>query len=109
MDGLLGRTVLLTGANGGIGVVAVQRFLDSGANVVCQYRSSKKNLESLEEKVPCLPSSFSLAPSFKPCAEASALYVCSMIFIFSIARVCICMLHMMPTAVWEIPGIAIAG
>jgi NAD(P)-dependent dehydrogenase (short-subunit alcohol dehydrogenase family) len=51
MDGLLGRTVLLTGANGGIGVVAVQRFLDSGANVVCQYRSSKKNLESLEEKV----------------------------------------------------------
>ena len=43
---LAGRRVLLTGASGGIGSATARTLLDSGAEVVGQYRSGRDAAEA---------------------------------------------------------------
>jgi len=42
------KTVLITGANGGIGLATAKLFTDKGYFVFAHYHNSKKNLEKLE-------------------------------------------------------------
>lgn len=42
-----GRTVIVTGASGGIGAGIVRRFAEAGANVVIHYRSKKEDAAGL--------------------------------------------------------------
>ena len=44
-----GRTVVITGANAGIGAGIVRRFAEAGANVVIHYRSGKAGAELAAE------------------------------------------------------------
>jgi 3-oxoacyl-[acyl-carrier protein] reductase len=40
-----GKTVLITGANGGMGRCLVEKFYEQGANVICCLRTSSKDFE----------------------------------------------------------------
>jgi NAD(P)-dependent dehydrogenase (short-subunit alcohol dehydrogenase family) len=46
-----GRTVVVTGASGGIGAGIVRRFAEAGANVVIHYRSDEAGALRLEEEI----------------------------------------------------------
>jgi NAD(P)-dependent dehydrogenase (short-subunit alcohol dehydrogenase family) len=48
--GLKNRHILITGASGGIGLESTRVFLEEGARVSAAYRTSAKNLKSLESK-----------------------------------------------------------
>jgi NAD(P)-dependent dehydrogenase (short-subunit alcohol dehydrogenase family) len=50
--GLSNKHVLITGASGGIGIVAAQLFLSEGANVTGTYRTSERSLDSLKNSWP---------------------------------------------------------
>jgi 3-oxoacyl-[acyl-carrier protein] reductase len=49
---LTGKTVLVTGASGGIGSAIARSFLDEGARVIAHCLRGKSNLASLEATVP---------------------------------------------------------
>jgi NAD(P)-dependent dehydrogenase (short-subunit alcohol dehydrogenase family) len=51
-NALSGRTVLLTGASGGIGAVAARALADANATVIAQYRTSDEDARSAVEKLP---------------------------------------------------------
>jgi 3-oxoacyl-[acyl-carrier protein] reductase len=49
--GLAGKTVMITGAGGGIGSAIAEEFAAEGANLVLHYRSSRANAEALQKKL----------------------------------------------------------
>ncbi len=49
---LRGKSVVITGASGGIGQIAVQRFLEAGCYVAAQINTNKQSLASLEQGYP---------------------------------------------------------
>lgn len=46
-----GRTVIVTGASGGIGAVIARRFAEAGANLVVHYRSGKDDAARLVKAI----------------------------------------------------------
>lgn len=47
----IGKTVLITGANGGLGRCLVQRFLDNGAMVICCLREPSQEFEDFLKSI----------------------------------------------------------
>ena len=50
-SGLSGKTVLVTGASGGIGAEVVRQFVDEGASVLIHYFSGGERAESLADEL----------------------------------------------------------
>lgn len=48
---LSGRTVIVTGASGGIGAGIARRFGEAGANVVCHYNGNRQAAETVAEEI----------------------------------------------------------
>ncbi|MGB5051992.1 MAG: 3-oxoacyl-ACP reductase family protein [Caldilineaceae bacterium] len=51
MDRFTGKTVIITGASRGIGMVTALAFAGEGANIVVNYYSSQREAEELVEKI----------------------------------------------------------
>lgn len=47
-----GKTILVTGASGDIGIAVVKRFLDLGHTVIAQWFKNKADLETLQKQFP---------------------------------------------------------
>lgn len=47
-----GKTILVTGASGDIGIAVVKRFLDLGHTVIAQWFKNKTELEALQKQFP---------------------------------------------------------
>ena len=69
-DNLTGRTVIITGAAGGVGATVTQRWLESGANVLA-VETSKERLDNLRASLPPSPR-FAVFPANVATADGAA-------------------------------------